>query len=111
MRGLIRSAAPFGTAARAQAARFGTPRNLLHAQRARGIETWRSAAQLHWEKQDSRHVKIGRMDDRWAIRKIGRPAHIAIIGICIVVLASCDWTIPSHYVLAHNILHHLNFIP
>ena len=51
------------------------------------------------------------MDDRWAIQKIGRPAHTAIIGVCIVVLAACDWTIPAHHVLAHNLLHHLNFIP
>jgi signal transduction histidine kinase len=51
------------------------------------------------------------MENRGAIRKIGRPAHIAIVAICIVVLASFDWTIPAHYVLAHNLLHHLNFIP
>ena len=43
---------------------------------------------------------------------VGSPLlHVTIIAACILVLAACAWMVPAKYILAHNILHHLNFIP
>jgi two-component system, NtrC family, sensor histidine kinase HydH len=51
------------------------------------------------------------MHQRWKVWIKSPRLHIAIIGGCILVLASCAWIVPARYLLAHNILHHLNFIP
>jgi two-component system, NtrC family, sensor histidine kinase HydH len=39
------------------------------------------------------------------------PWQAAFIGISIIVLAILPWIVPVHDVLAHNVLHHLNFLP
>jgi signal transduction histidine kinase len=51
------------------------------------------------------------MRERSTVRIRSRRLYVGIISGCILVLAVCAWTVPPHYVLAHNILHHLNFIP
>jgi len=55
-----------------------------------------------WEDETMATVPAGLRSDR---------IKAAVITLLVVVLAALTWAIPPHYVVLHNVMHHLNILP
>ena len=62
----------------------------------------RRVGRAAWENEAMVTVPAGLRSDR---------IKAAVIALLVVVLAAFTWAIPPHYVVLHNVLHHLNILP